>query len=153
MVGYALKETLSPNGSVSRGVCRISNGHLLEIQERLQIISVNEKFTDLESGEIFSGEEKVSMNFWVCPTSIFNEIEEYFSRFLQDKELVQKSEVYLPFVIQQLIAEKKTTVAVLPAGNNWFGVTYAKDRNMAVKQLAEMTKMGQYPSPLWENIK
>lgn len=153
MAGYTLKETLSKNGSVSRGICSIKNGNLLHVEERLKIISENGEIVDLDSGERFGGEEKVSMNFWVCNTSLFLEIESYFSKFLQDEELIQNSEMYLPFVIQSLIAEKKTTVAVLPSGNNWFGVTYANDREIAVNQLAEMTAMGQYPSPLWDNIK
>ncbi|MEB8327896.1 sugar phosphate nucleotidyltransferase [Flavobacteriaceae bacterium KMM 6897] len=152
MVGYTLKETLSPNGSVSRGVCSISSGSLLQIQERLKIIFEKGEITDLESGELFSGEEKVSMNFWVCHPTLFSEIEDYFSKFLKDEEKVKNSEVYLPFVIQNLIVEKKTTVAVLPSGGKWFGVTYANDRELAVKELADMTKMGIYPTPLWDNI-
>ncbi|MFT4832471.1 MAG: NDP-sugar pyrophosphorylase family protein [Psychroserpens sp.] len=152
MVGYTLKETLSPNGSVSRGVCSISNGKLLHIQEQLKVLSENGEITDLESGELFSGEEKVSMNFWVCHPTLFSEIEDYFSKFLKDEEKVKNSEVYLPFVIQHLIAEKKITVAVLASGGKWFGVTYANDRKLAVTELANMSKMGIYPTPLWDNI-
>ncbi|ALM09257.1 UTP--glucose-1-phosphate uridylyltransferase [Sediminicola sp. YIK13] len=149
MVGYTLKETLSPNGSVSRGICSIKNGNLLSVEERLKIISENGEIVDLDSGKHFSGEEMVSMNFWVCHPSLFSEIETYFSQFLQDKELIKNSEVYLPFVIQYLIAKQKTTVAVLPANGKWFGVTYANDRELAVMELAEMTHEQIYPSPLW----
>ncbi len=152
MVGYTLKETLSPNGSVSRGICRIKNGNLLSIEERLKIISENGEIVDLDSGQHFSGEEMVSMNFWVCHPSLFSEIETYFSKFLQDKEMVKNGEVYLPFVIQHLIAKQTTTVAVLPSSGKWFGVTYANDRELAVMELADMTNKEVYPSPLWGNI-
>ncbi|MGY8915581.1 MAG: nucleotidyltransferase family protein [Flavobacteriales bacterium] len=151
MIGYILKETLSPNGSVSRGICSIKNGNLLRVEERLKIISENGRIIDLDSREHFTGEEKVSMNFWVCHPSLFSEIEAYFSKFLQDKELIKNSEVYLPFVIQSLIAEKKTTVAVLPSNGKWFGVTYANDRELAVMELADMTNKEIYPSPLWDH--
>lgn len=151
MVGYTLKETLSPNGSVSRGICSIKNGNLLHVVERLKIISENGEIIDLDSGEHFTGKEKVSMNFWVCHPSLFSEIETYFIKFLRDKELIKSSEVYLPFVIQSLIAKKKTTVSVLPSRGKWFGVTYANDRELAVTELAEMTNKEIYPSPLWGN--
>ncbi len=149
MVGYTLKETLSPNGSVSRGICRIKHGNLLSVEERLKIISENGEIVDLDSGQHFSGEEMVSMNFWVCHPSLFSEIETYFSQFLQNKELIKNSEVYLPFVIQHLIAKQKTTVVVLPSSGKWFGVTYANDRELAVMELADMTNKEVYPSPLW----
>ncbi len=151
MVGYTLKETLSLNGSVSRGICSIKNGNLLSVEERLKIISENGEIVDLDSGQQFSGEEMVSMNFWVCHPSLFSEIETYFSQFLQDKELIKNSEVYLPFVIQHLIAKQKTTVTVLPSSGKWFGVTYANDRELAVMALADMTNKEIYPSPLWGN--
>ena len=149
MVGYTLEETLSPNGSVSRGICSIKNGNLISVEECLKIISENGEIVDLDSGKHFSGEEMVSMNFWVCHPSLFSEIETYFSQFLQDKELRENSEVYLPFVIQHLIAKQKTTVAVLPSSGKWFGVTYANDRELAVMELADMTHEEIYPSPLW----
>lgn len=150
MVGYTLKETLSKNGSVSRGICSIENGNLISVQERLKIVSQNETITDLDSGEHFTGQETVSMNFWVCHPSIFSEIEEYFFSFLQDKELIKNSEVYLPLLVQHLIGQQKITVKVLPSGGKWFGVTYAEDRESAVGHLAEMTDEGIYPSPLWD---
>jgi NDP-sugar pyrophosphorylase family protein len=152
MVGYTLKETLSPNGSVSRGICSVIHSNLLDLQERLKIIYEKGEITDLDSGEYFSGEEKVSMNFWVCQPMLFSEIEVYFSQFLRDKELVKNSEVYLPAVIQELIAKNKVSVTVLPSGGKWFGVTYANDRELAVKELTEMTKNTIYPSPLWDKL-
>lgn len=150
MVGYTLKETLSQNGSVSRGICSIENGNLISVQERLKIVSGNGSINDLDSGEYFTGQETVSMNFWVCHPSIFPEIEEYFFNFLEDKELVKNSEVYLPLLVQHLIENKKITVKVLPTGGRWFGVTYADDRELAVAQLVDMTNKGIYPSPLWD---
>ncbi|MEJ1223194.1 nucleotidyltransferase family protein [Sediminicola sp. 1XM1-17] len=152
MIGYTLEATLSQNGSVSRGICSIKNGKLSAVEERLKIISENGSITDLDSGEYFTGKEMVSMNFWICHPSLFSEITEYFTKFLLDEELVQLSEVYLPLVIQHLIAKNKISVKVLPSGGKWFGITYADDRESAVGQLMDMTTMGNYPSPLWNKL-
>tara|TARA_R110002049_G_scaffold193305_2_gene362152 strand:- start:3975 stop:4865 length:891 start_codon:yes stop_codon:yes gene_type:complete len=149
LISYTLKDTLSTYGSVSRGVCQINDSVLTVVEERLKIQEQENKIIDLDSGIEFTGNEEVSMNFWICGTSIFDYIEHSFTAFLKDENKISTSEIYLPFVIQEMITEKGITVPVLNSESNWFGVTYADDKAMAVSKLAEMTKNGDYPLNLW----
>ena len=149
LISYTLKDTLSTNGSVSRGVCKINNGILTKVEERLKLEKQGEKIVDTNTGIEFTGNEEVSMNFWVCDTSIFSTIEQAFKLFLQDEEKIKSSEVFLPFIIQEMISNQKLNVPVVNSKSNWFGVTYAEDRAMAVSKLAEMTNNGEYPYNLW----
>lgn len=149
LISYTLKDTLSTYGSVSRGVCQIKDNVLTVVEERLKLKEENNKIIDLDSGIEFTGNEEVSMNFWICGTSIFDYIGRSFTEFLKDENKISSSEIYLPFVIQEMITEKGITVPVLNSESNWFGVTYADDKAMAVSKLAEMTKNGDYPLNLW----
>ncbi len=149
LISYTLKDTLSTYGSVSRGVCKINDGILTTVNERLKIEEVNNKIIDSDSGIEFTGNEEVSMNFWVCGTSIFDYIERSFIDFLKDEDKISTSEIYLPFIIQEMITEKGLKVPVLNSESNWFGITYAADRATAVSMLDEMTKNGDYPFDLW----
>ncbi|MGJ8660154.1 MAG: sugar phosphate nucleotidyltransferase [Cellulophaga fucicola] len=149
LISYTLKDTLSTHGSVSRGVCKIDNGILTKVEERLKLEQQGEKIIDTNTGIEFTGNEEVSMNFWVCDTSIFRTIEQAFKLFLQDEEKIKSSEVFLPFIIQEMISKHKLNVPVVNSESNWFGVTYAEDRAMAVSKLAEMTKNEDYPFNLW----
>ncbi len=149
LISYTLKETLSKNGPVSRGVCQINDGILTAVKERLKIEEQNNKIIDLDSGVEFTGNEQASMNFWICGTSIFDYIERSFVAFLKDEDKIRNSEVFLPFVIQEMIAKDGLVVPALNSESNWFGVTYAKDRATAVSKLAEMTKNKDYPFNLW----
>ncbi|MGJ8658797.1 MAG: sugar phosphate nucleotidyltransferase [Cellulophaga fucicola] len=149
LISYTLKDTLSTHGSVSRGVCQIENGILTKVEERLKIEKQNNSIIDTDSGIVFTGEEEASMNFWVCDTSIFNYITNAFKLFLKDEEKIKSSEIFLPFIVQEMISKKNLKVPVLNSESNWFGVTYAEDRAMAVSKLAEMTKNEDYPFNLW----
>lgn len=150
LVGYSLKDTLSTYGPVSRGVCEIdSEMKLKSVVECFKLESQQNQVIELETGSTFTGDEMVSMNFWVCQPEMFNYIEEELSHFFTDPENVAKSEVYLPKVIQKLLQQGQIEVNVLPSKSNWFGVTYAQDRAAAVEKLADMTKKGTYSTPLW----
>ena len=149
LVGYNLKDTLSNHGSVSRGVCKAENGKLLSIEEHTKIENINGSIIDQDSGRTLEPETIVSMNFWICNTSIFNYIETYFAAFLQKSENLQKSEIYLPFVAQEMMANGLINVQVISANSPWFGVTYYDDKIEAVKTLQELTDSNAYPSPLW----
>ncbi len=149
LVAYTLKDTLSDFGSVSRGVCKQSGNQLLSVEERIQIADKNGTIVDMDSGIQFTGNELVSMNFWVCSPSIFGQIEQDLKHFIQTGENLDKGEVYLPFVIQEMLQQGKTSVEVIPADSSWFGVTYADDKEIALQQLSDMTGRGDYPSPLW----
>jgi len=150
LVAYNLKNTLSKFGSVSRGVCEVENNHLKSIIERTQISKKGSQIIDEDSGVILDPNAAVSMNFWICNTSIFKYIETYFSTFLKDSNNLEKSEIYLPFVTQEMMENGHITVKVIEAQSEWFGVTYYDDKDIAVQTLSELTQKGAYPTPLWK---
>lgn len=151
LVAYTLRDTLSEFGSVSRGVCKQDGNILLSVEERIKIEDQNGSILDTDSGIKFTGDELVSMNFWVCSPAIFDQIEKDLRLFIEKGQNLERGEVYLPFVIQEMLQRGNASVEVIPAESNWFGVTYADDKNMAVKELREMTNQGDYHSPLWES--
>ena len=149
LVAYSLKNTLSKFGSVSRGVCEVNNHKLTSIIERTKISEQASQIIDEDSGVILAPDTAVSMNFWICNTSIFKYIETYFASFLENSDNLEKSEIYLPFVTQEMMENGHITVDVIDAQSTWFGVTYYDVKKEAVSTLAELTKQGAYPTPLW----
>ncbi|MFS4416521.1 nucleotidyltransferase family protein [Maribacter sp. 2307ULW6-5] len=149
LLGYTLKDTLSEHGSVSRGVCEVDGDNLIEVQERLKIVQQGDVLMDEDSGLTFTGHEQASMNFWVCRPSIFHKIEDALRIFLKNNNLVANSELYLPFMIQEMLQANEAVVKCIPSGGEWFGVTYASDKEKALENLKRKTDQGQYPSPLW----
>lgn len=150
LVGYTLKDTLSEHGSVSRGVCMTDGNNLISVDERLKLAQEGDKVIDSDSGMEYTGDELASMNFWICRPQIFDIIETEFREFLEDDHLIKTSELYIPSTIQNLMQQGLVNVKVLPSQDNWFGVTYASDREIAVASLQEKTNSGKYPSPLWK---
>lgn len=151
LIAYTLEDTLSPHGSVSRGVCSHKGNTLLSVDERTEIARHNNGIRDANSGLEFQGDELVSMNFWVCHPVIFEKIEADFRHFLETAEDPSKGEIYIPFVIQDMLRSGKAEVRVIPSGSDWFGVTYAADKEQAVRALKDLTEAGKYPSPLWNS--
>jgi NDP-sugar pyrophosphorylase family protein len=150
LVAYTLEDTLSDYGSVSRGVCEQKEGMLQAVVERTKLIQKNGCVEDEDSGLRFSGEELVSMNYWVCDPILFDHIGQAINSFFEESETLETGEVYLPFVIQDMLKADATEVAVLAADSYWFGVTYSDDKEKAVADLQKMTEEGLYPSPLWD---
>lgn len=156
MVGFLLKNTVSENGHVSRGVCESDDaGYLTRVTERTRIETYEggihysedggESWTDLDGGTL------VSMNLWGFTESFLQEDTARFAAFL-DKALAEnpmKGEYFLPSVVSQLIDEGKARVKVLTSHDKWYGVTYQEDKPLVVKALAEKTAQGQYPDGLW----
>lgn len=149
LIGYTLKDTLSEHGSVSRGVCLVDGDNLTSVEERLELEHNNDKVIDHHSGNTYTGDEQVSMNFWVCKPSIFDKIESEFRLFLQDDDRIANSELYLPITIQEMLQAGEVNVKLVPSGGEWFGVTYASDKEKAMKNLQNKTAQNQYISPLW----
>ena len=151
LVAYTLSDTLSEHGSVSRGVCERDGSSLLSVEERTKIERQPDGIKDLDTGIKFTGDEMVSMNFWICRPSVFKHIEEDLREFLNQKDdtAIRNGEVYLPFVIQGILQDDSASVEVIPSDSQWFGVTYADDKQKAVSLLQEMTEKGYYPTPLW----
>ena len=156
MVGYLLKNTVTENGSVARGVCTTNaEGYLDNVVERTKIVKGenNPKFTE-DDGATWtdlSNDTIVSMNMWGFTRSYLDEAEARFPAFLEETARVNplKGEYFLPSVVSQLLAEKKARVRVLESRDKWYGVTYKEDKPVIVAALAQMRKDGVYPENLW----
>ena len=156
MVGFHLDNTLTDNGSVSRGICRTDEtGKLVNITERTKVIRTPEGPAYLaEDGETWVHLPKdnlVSMNMWGFTPSIFAELETGFERFLKNDvvERPEKAEYYIPFVAADMMKQGKATVEVLSSSDRWYGVTYKEDKPDVVRAMAEMTEQGLYPERLF----
>lgn len=156
LVPYVLSETLSEEGSVSRAVCRAENGYLEEIVEYKEVIRdgrERHELVDLETGTRFTGDEITSMNFWILSPLVFQFIEEDLRLFVLSDEAVGKDELFIPKQVQHWMGSGRIKVRLTEPGSDWFGVTYANDKEKAVQKLAEKTKERSYPSPLWKKPK
>ncbi len=157
MVGYQVENTLTENGHVARGVCTMdeSGQFLTGIVEHTHIEPRDggaayteddgKTFTFLPSGTT------VSMNFWGFTPDILGEIESRFTAFLRENlpKNPLKCEYFLPLIPNQLIAERKAQVRVLPCTEKWYGVTYKPDMPQVQAAIARMMKEGVYPYSLW----
>jgi len=151
LVPYTLKETLSNFGTVSRGICSVKNGLLLEINELTKIKFKNNRIIDLDSNTPLSGNDLASMNFWICSPFIFREIESEFVEFLSSKANIKNGEIYIPTVIQSMVDRELVKIKLTKPSVSWFGVTYKEDKENAKRRLKEMTTNKKYPSPLWND--
>ena len=149
LVSYRLKNTLSEFGSVSRGVCKVSNGKLDSINEHLKIEKNENIIIDHDSGNILSEKDCVSMNFWLCKSNFFEHLDKYIKEEIENLDDIEKSEIYLPFAAQKLLTENIINIDVVDSDSKWFGVTYREDKDNSVKKLDSYTREGIYPSPLW----
>ena len=156
MVGYELRNTLTENGYVSRGVCSTdSEGYLTDIIERTHIEKEGDgaKFTE-DDGATYTDidpESTVSMNMWGFTGSFIDEAQKSFGKFF--KETVPgnplKAECYLPGVVDELLKADKATVRVLKSKDRWFGVTYKEDKPFVMDSIKALKKKGEYPEKLW----
>ena len=155
MVGYKLINTLTENGSVSRGVCSLDdNGYLTDIEEKTKIIKTESgaAFTDNEVDyQDISPETIVSMNMWGFSKSFMSELKSAFKSFMETDVDTnpQKAECYLPCVVDDLIKADKATVKVLTSSDKWFGVTYKEDKPFVVESIQALKDKGIYPEKLW----
>ena len=127
----------------------VDGNDLTSVEERLELEQEANGVIDRHSGNNYTGEEQVSMNFWVCKPSLFDKIESEFRIFLKDEDRIANSELYLPITIQEMLQAGEANVKLVPSGGEWFGVTYASDREKAMKSLQDKTTQHQYISPLW----
>lgn len=158
MVGYRLDNTLTENGHVARGVCVTDgDGYLQTIHERTRIERHGDGIAYTEDeGETWTSLEAdttVSMNMWGFSAGILGELKNRFAKFL-DENLEKnplKCEYFLPFVVDELLAEKKATVKVLKSMDKWYGVTYKEDKPVVVAAMQKLKDEGRYPQNLWED--
>ena len=156
MVGYLLKNTVSENGTVARGVCEETGEHFLsQITERTKIEQGPPlRFTEDDGATWTELPEDtiVSLNMWGFTRSFLDEAWKRLPAFL-DKALAEnpaKAEYFLPSVVSQLIEEGKARVKVLRSEDKWYGVTYREDKPTVMNAIAEKTEAGLYPDRLWE---
>lgn len=155
MVGYRLKNTLTENGSVSRGVCETDeHGYLTSITERTRIESRPDGPAYTEDGETWvplSPDTPVSMNMWGFRQPVLALMETMFRAFLETTVPgnPMKAEFYLPSVPNRMIETGTGTVRVLTTDTKWYGVTYKEDLPGVVEALANMAEDGTYPDSLW----
>ena len=143
MVGFRLENTLTENGSVSRGVCEVENGKLKSVTERTKIIDC--KYTEDDKTWVeLPKDTLVSMNMWGFTTDIFNYIESDLINFLEEKINTPGAEFYLPSVVSNLINKGEKQVDVLVAEDKWYGVTYKEDKELVVNAISEKIKNGEY---------
>lgn len=154
MVGFRVGNTMTENGSVSRGVCTTSDGKLTKVVERREISyddNHNVTFVDESDNSIgtLDPETPVSMNFWGLLPDYFDLSKREFGRFLDKYINVPKSEFFIPSVVDKLIRNGEASVDVLDTDARWFGVTYPEDRPNVVKKLASLHADGTYPESLF----
>lgn len=152
MVGYRVANTLSENGSVSRGVCQTDEkGLLTDVVERTKIEKKNGVivFTEGDVDTELAPNTPVSMNMWGFTPEYFDYSEEAFLTFLAEKGQELKSEFYIPTLVNQLIIKGEATCKVLDTPSKWFGVTYAEDRPQVVMKINQLIQEGVYPEKLF----
>ncbi len=156
MVGYLLKNTVTENGTVARGVCEeTADNFLTHVTERTKIEKGDPPRYTEDDGKTWTelpGDTIVSMNMWGFTRSFLDEAWKRFPAFL-DKALAEnpaKAEYFLPAVVSQLIDEGRARVKVLRSEDKWYGVTYREDKPSVVRAIAEKTTSGLYPDRLWE---
>lgn len=156
MIGYELKNTITENGHVSRGVCDVTDGgYLKDIVERTKIMRRDGGIQYTEDGESWvtlPEDTVVSMNFWGFSKDMMTEMVAGFPEFLDEalKTNPLKGEYFLPGVVDTLLKEEKARVRVLRSRDKWYGVTYKEDKQTVVDALQAMKDKGLYPDVLWK---
>jgi len=153
MVGFKLENTLSENGSVSRGQCFVSSeGKLEKVVERTKIFRKNDRIVYVEADESetsLNPDTIISMNFWGFTPKIFDHLENDFGGFLNANSADPKAEFFIPSVVDKLINNSKATVSVLRSDSKWLGITYKEDKPLVAAKIKKLQNTGIYPSKLW----
>lgn len=149
LVGYKLSNTLSENGTVSRGVCQAASDRgLLSIEEHSEIGYVDDRLITARNASggpvVLAADTTVSLNCWGFPSGWAAKLGTLFKEFLEAKGEEPKSEFYLPFAVDHLIGTKEARALVLPCDSKWLGVTYREDLALVRKEIAALHATGQY---------
>lgn len=147
MVGFVLKNTLSDNGGVTRGICKEENHKLVDIVETHNIEHIDGKA--VTEGKELDLESVVSMNMWGLYPEIFDILEKGFDEFIGQLDSTNlKAEYLLPTIIGDLLQENRVSVEVLKSNDEWFGVTYKEDKDYVKDNIQLLIKKGVYPAKL-----
>jgi dTDP-glucose pyrophosphorylase len=153
MIGYQIKNTLSENGTVSRGVCEVdSENNLKQVIERTKILRGKDgKIVFLDEGDPVVLEENtpVSMNFWGFMPEVFELIQTMFEAYAVENVENPKAEFYIPKVISHLIETGSGSCKLFSNASEWFGVTYPEDKQDVKDALQKQVALGKYPQNLW----
>ena len=157
MAGFILRNTLSENGGVTRGLCSVDqDGYLTEITETKNIIThQGGAGVKLDDGSVrtVDPDTAVSMNMWGFGREFLDVLGSGFTQFLKEHigtEDENTAEYLLPTIVGDLLAEHKALVSVLPTNDKWFGVTYQEDVDGVKKSIADLVEQGVYPAALWK---
>ncbi|MBQ3068540.1 MAG: NTP transferase domain-containing protein [Clostridia bacterium] len=159
MVGYELCNTMTENGSVSRGVCESDENHLLtSIVERTRIEwkdGVPAFTEDGDNWETLPETTTVSMNCWGFPAGALSQFKQLFVDFLEGLKTDAaanpvKAEFFLPFAVDSLMKAGIADTTVMTTPDKWYGMTYKEDHQTVIGALASMSESGKYPAPLWK---
>jgi len=153
MCGFIMRNTLSDNGSVSRGVCEVdSSSDLTEVVENTRIERNGRAAKSfMADGNVidFAGDEIVSMNMWGFTPSLFSYMDDMFVEFLKEHGQEMKSEFFIPLAADTLIKQGKATVKVMTSKDEWFGITYREDKPAVVASIKKLVEQGIYPDKLF----
>ncbi len=152
LIGYSLKNTLSENGSVSRGVCKIdAEGNLVGINERTKIYKLNNEivYEEADTTTVLPADTKVSMNFYCFGSSFIPFAEQLFEKFLDEEINVPKSEFFIPKTADVFIKNNLGAIEVIGTDAKWFGVTYKEDAPGVKESIDKLVASGEYPANLW----
>ena len=149
MVPYILGNTMSENGGVTRGICKVENDKLIDVVETKNIEYTPDRTIISDNGPLV-GDEMVSMNMWGFHRDLLARMNQYFEDFLRatPKEDI-KAECLLPIMVGEFLAEGNFSVRAKSSPDKWFGITYQADREVVVNKLLELHNEGQYPEELF----
>jgi UTP-glucose-1-phosphate uridylyltransferase len=153
MVGYPIVNTLSDNGSVSRGESFVNSQH--ELDQIIERTAITKKGNDIvytsdDNVEVLLPKDTlVSMNFWGFTPKYLDLLEQEFNTFLELNSQELKEEFFLPYVVDVLIQDNKAAVSVLKTDAEWMGVTYKEDKETVVRKVKVLKEKGVYPAKLW----
>ena len=152
MVGYVLGNTMSRNGTVSRGVCTVKDGYLESITENTKIgYEGDEIISELNGQRIkMTGSESVSMNLFGFTPAAFPTFDEYWANFKATKLGEAKTEALLPVAASEIVQKGRGTIKFLTSTEKWFGMTYPEDRELVKAEIAKKIAEGYYPEKLWD---
>lgn len=152
MAGFQIQNTLSENGTVTRGICETNaENELLKVVETAGIERTKSGKICSEGGKELADETPASMNLWGLTPEFLQVLKEKFVEFMQQTDPADlKAEYLLPSVIDEMLQNGQATVKVLPTPDKWFGVTYAEDKDSVVEAFQQLTAAGVYGGSLWE---
>lgn len=153
MVGFTLENTMSKNGSVTRGICQVKDGNLESMVEHTKIeYAPDGRIVSHFNGEdiYLTGKEPVSMNFFGFTPRAFDDFYAYWENFIRENVKEEKKECLLPNGASEIVTSGKGSIRVFTSEDRWFGMTYPEDKPLVMSEIRAKLDSGYYPEKLWE---